>query len=250
MLLRPCYLPASVKSLEPQLQQRFKDLEDRKNWPAMSVEQSWSSRPQLQLEGPRLVQAVQQHLVNHKRQVTEQHFLPMSPLQREACLKTNNIDQLLSNSALVDDVVVSSKDINTKEYQSLSETDQLRVHLQIHIFALETLFHAISQLSRPPGPGPIFHASVKLKLEKSSLGATSLRYLNTIYISGFKVIQLEAFKKSSPFFQTLPQHGDDLRSALGFFNFLLGYVKNLRFFMSKLENFLPKSPSTGKNHRR
>ena len=120
-----------------------------------------------------MVQAVQQHLVNHKRQVTEQHFLPMSSLQREACLKTNDTDQLLSNSALVDDVVVSSKDINTKEYQSLSETDQLRVHLQIHIFALETLFHAISQLSRPPGPGPIFHASVKLKLEKSSLGATS-----------------------------------------------------------------------------
>ena len=209
----------------------------------MSPEQSWSSRPQLQTEGGQLIRAVQNHLIAGQRAKSTRHFLPMDSGQREVCLRQNETDRFLSNSALVDDVVISSKDVNTPQYRDLSEEEKTRLHLQIHIFVLESLFHAIFQLSRPPGAGPAFHASVKVKLEKSSLAAQSLRYLNTIYISGYKVIHLDSFKRSANFFQALPQHGDELRSALGFFNYLLNYCRNLRFYMTKLENFAQKFPA-------
>ena len=243
MLLLPCYQPAPVSSITTEIQQKFEEKENNQGWPSMSPEQSWYGGPQLQLEGAQLIRVVQNHLVTCHRDRSEQHFLPMDPVQRDMCLKKNETDHLLSNSALVDDVVISSKSVNTPQYLSLSEEEQTRLHLQIHIFALETLFHAIAQLSRSPGQGPSFYASVKLKLEKSSLAAQSLRYLNTIYISGFKVIHLDSFKKSANFFQALPQNGDELRSALGFFNYLLNYCQNLRFFMTKLEVFAQKFPA-------
>ena len=104
----------------------------------------------------------------------------MSDADRRNMAAQSRTDQLISNSALVDDLVCSSKSPNTKEFNNLTEVDQLRYHIKVHIFVLEALFQAINSLSEPPGPGPKFKAGLKLKLEKSQLATNSLRYLNII----------------------------------------------------------------------
>ena len=105
------------------------------------------------------------------------------------------------------------------------------------------IFQAIIVLSEEPGDGPDFKASLKLKLEKSTFATDSLRYLNLIYVKGFKVINLNNFKRSSHYIDTLPVYGDELRSALGFFNFLLSFCKALRYHMKQLESFATKHPA-------
>ena len=153
-------------------------------------------------------------------------------------------DTFLSTSALIDDVVCSSKPINTPEYHSLSPDEQTRIHLQIHIHILLTLFQAINTLSQDPGPGPTnFRATLKLKLEKSCFATTSIKYLNLIYIKGFQVINTDNFKKSCKYLDTLPSHGDELRSAIGFTNYLLSFTKSLRYLLRNLEILAAKHPA-------
>ena len=55
MLLLPCYQPAPVNSITPEIQQKFEEKENNQGWPSMSPEQSWYSGPQLQLEGAQLI---------------------------------------------------------------------------------------------------------------------------------------------------------------------------------------------------
>ena len=243
MLLHPCYLPNPVTHISKHLQQDFESKEKNNCWDELSIEHSWSCQPMLHLPGPKLIRDVQLSLMHNARNKSQTHNLPMSPKQREHILSQQNSDQIISNSALVDDLVCTSKSLNTKEYHSLTEAEQLRLHLQIHILTLEAIFQAIKVLSQEPGNGPDFKSSLKLKLEKSSFATDSLRYLNLIYVKGFKVINLNNFKRSSNYIDTLPVHGDELRSALGFFNFLLSFCKSLRYHMKELESFATKHPA-------
>ena len=243
MLLHPCYLPNPVTHISKHLQQDFESKEKNNCWDELSIEHSWSCQPMLHLPGPKLIRDVQLSLMHNARNKSQTHNLPMSLKQREHILSQQNSDQIISNSALVDDLVCTSKSLNTKEYHSLTEAEQLRLHLQIHILTLEAIFQAIKVLSQEPGNGPDFKSSLKLKLEKSSFATDSLRYLNLIYVKGFKVINLNNFKRSSNYIDTLPVHGDELRSALGFFNFLLSFCKSLRYHMKELESFATKHPA-------
>ena len=243
MLLHPCYLPKSVANISPTKQQQFSIKEKNQQWDAITVSHSWSGQPMLHLPGPQIIKDVQTSLMYHTRQSTKIHNLPMSYEQRQHMFNKHTSDQILSNSALIDDLVCSSKALNTKEYHNLNTTEQLRVHLQIHILTLEAIFQAIKVLSQEPGNGPKFKASLKLKLEKSTFATDSLRYLNLIYVKGFKVINLNNFKRSSHYIENMPSHGDELRSALGFFNFLLSFCKSLRYHMKNLESFAIKYPA-------
>ena len=243
MLLHPCYLPNPVTTLSESLQHDFMIKEKGNLWDKLTVAHSWSCQPMLHLSGPRIVRAVQTTLMYSTRKQAETHNLPMSPEMRQHMLNQQGSDQIISNSALVDDLVCSSKPLNTKEYKSLTEAERLRLHLQIHIFTLEAIFQAIIILSEEPGDGPDFKASLKLKLEKPTFATDSLRYLNLIYVKGFKVINLNNFKRSSHYIDTLPVYGDELRSALGFFNFLLSFCKALRYHMKQLESFATKHPA-------
>ena len=242
LLLRDCYLPNPVRHLYPELQQRFLD---KKSCPpdSFSTDQSWSGRPLLNLPGPVLIKKAQAFIMNSPRSLSKDHHLPMSDADRRNMAAQSRTDQLISNSALVDDLVCSSKSPNTKEFTNLTEVDQLRYHIKVHIFVLEALFQAINSLSEPPGPGPKFKAGLKLKLEKSQLATNSLRYLNIIYLKGYKIISLENFKKSYKYIDTLPATGDELRSAIGFFNFLLSFCKNLRFHLKAMETLATKHPA-------
>ena len=243
MLLRECYEPNAVSHLYPELQQKHRDCNEIQSTNSLSIDQSWSGRPLLHLPGPVLVKKLQSHIVNAPRNPSKNHYLPMDPANRQKLLMQNTHDQLISNSALVDDLVCSSKAPNSIEYANLNETGRLKFHINVHIFVLEALFQAINTLSEKPGQGPKFKAGLKLKLEKSQLATNCLRYLNIIYLKGYKIICLENFKKSFKYIDALPATGDDLRSAIGFFNFLLTFCKNLRFHMKCIEDFAAKHPA-------
>ena len=241
LLLRPCYAPSPVTNISPKLESEIEYRKPREN--SVTIDQSWSGDPQLHLPAPKLIKEVQNWLMFHPRDYTPKHNLPMSQEQRKRMLQQGSEDHILSTSALIDDLVCSSKAPNSVEYQNLTLQQQQRVHLQIHILTLQAIFQAINLLSQDPGPGPKYKASLKLKLEKSTFATDSIRYLNLIYIKGFQVINLNNFKKSCKYIDTLPSHGDELRSAMGFFNFLLSFCKALRYHMKHLEAFATKYPA-------
>ena len=246
LLLRPCYKPHPIQGLDPALEKAVVDearipLHLRTEIP---IAESWSGNPLLHLPSPRLIKHIQNSLMHDARNISPHHYIPMSPTDRHRLLNQNTKDTVLSTSALIDDVVCSSKQINSPEYQALSNTEQTRLHFQIHIQILLTLFQAINTLSQDPGPGPTkFKATLKLKLEKSCFATTSIRYLNLIYIKGYQVINTDNFKKSCKYLDTLPSNGDELRSALGFTNYLLAFTKSLRYLVKNLESFAAKHPA-------
>ena len=243
LLLRPCYKPHPVQGSDPTLEEAVLDdartpLHLRTDIP---VAESWSGNPLLHLPAPRLIKHIQNSIMHKDRDISPHHYIPMSPGDRHLLLKQNTKDTILSTSALIDDVVCSSKQINTPEYQALSSTEQTRLHFQIHIQILLTLFQAINTLSQDPGSGPTrFKPTLKLKLEKSCFATTSIRYLNLIYIKGYQVINTDNFKKSCKYLDNLPSNGDELRSALGFTNYLLAFTKSLRYLVKNLESFAAK----------
>ena len=147
----------------------------------------------------------------------------------------NKEDCFIASTALVDDLVTSSKAVDSELYSNMSENEKLQLHFKIHIYVLLSIFSAINALSVDPGPGPKFKSTLKLRLEKSVFAATSLRYLNTIYLRGHKTIDLQNFKRSVAYITEAPATGDELRSAIGFFSFLLNFVPNLRFHLKKTE---------------
>ena len=128
---------------------------------------------------------------------------------------------------------MSSKAINSEEYRALSETEKLRIHFRIHIFILLSIFSSIDALSVDPGDKPPFKPPLKLRLEKSVFASTSIRYLNIVYLRGYKAIDLQNFKQSAVHISELPETGDQLRSAIGFFSFLINFVPNLRFYLRR-----------------
>ena len=247
LLLRPCFKPNPIQGLNPDLEQQIESdniTPSRKGTVQFTTEESWSGCPLLHLKAPKLIKQIQHNLMYGARDLSQNHNLPMSAETRDQLLRKKTEDTFLSTSALIDDVVCSSKPINTPEYHSLSSEEQTRVHLQIHIHILLTLFQAINTLSQNPGPGPTnFKATLKLKLEKSCFATTSIKYLNLIYIKGFQVINTDNFKKSCKYLDTLPSHGDELRSAIGFTNYLLSFTKSLRYLLRNLETLAAKHPA-------
>ena len=243
LLLLPCYKPCPVTNIAPALEAKIERGNHFRNPTPPSVQQSWSGQPLLELPAPQLIKIIQNSLTYKHRERSEGHNLPMPLEQRQQMLKQGSVDQILSRSALIDDLVCSSKAPNTKEYRELSRLQQTKLHLRIHILTLEAIFQSINILSQNPGTGPNFKATLKLKLEKSTFSRESIRYLNLIYIKGFQVINLDNFKKSNKHLEQLPANGDELRSALGFFNFLLSFCKSLRFHMKHLEAFATKHPA-------
>ena len=192
LLLRPCFKPNPIQGLNPDLEQQIESdniAPSCKETVQFTIEESWSGCPLLNLQAPKLIKQIQHNLMYGSRDLSENHNLPMSAETRKQLLRKKTEDTFLSTSALIVDIVCSSKPINTPEYHSLSSEEQTRVHLQIHIHILLTLFQAINTLSQNPGPGPTnFKATLKLKLEKSCFATTSIKYLNLIYIKGFQVI--------------------------------------------------------------
>ena len=164
----------------------------------------------------------------------------MSQADRHKLLSQNTTDKLISNAALIDDLVTCSKGVNSPQYKQMSEEQKLRLHYQIHTFILLSIFSAINALSAPPGDRPPFKATAKLKLEKSCFAAESLRYLNIVYLRGYRAIDLDNFKRSNLYISELPSNGDELRSAIGFFSFLLSFVPNLRFYLKHLNDLASK----------
>ena len=71
----------------------------------------------------------------------------------------------------------------------------------------------------------------------------SLRYLNIVYLRGFRTIDLNNFKRSVLHISEAPPSGDELRSAIGFFSFLLNFVPNLRFYLKHLNTLASKYPA-------
>ena len=246
LLLRPCYKPHPIKGLNPALERTIEEGHTSPTHltPKIPIAASWNGSPLLNLSAPRLIKQIQYNLMYGDRDVSQHHYIPMSPDARQQVLNQKTTDTLLSTSALIDDVVCSSKQINSTEYLALPGVEQTRIHLQIHIQVLIALFQAINALSQDPGIGPDkFGATLKLKLEKSCFATTSIRYLNLIYIKGYQVINTDNFKKSCKYLDTLPSNGDELRSALGFTNYLLSFTKSLRYLVKNLETLATKHPA-------
>ena len=234
MVLQECFSPCPISDLEPSLQSKFVQEEKDASLPNPSVAESWMCRPHINRPGPRLLKAAQKMLLSGPRNPTDHHILPLDLTQRQKLLDQIKEDQFISSSALVDDLVMSSKAINSEEYRALSEPQKLKIHFKIHIFILLSIFSSIDALSVDPGPNPPFKSSLKLRLEKSVFASTSIRYLNIVYLRGYKAIDLQNFKKSAVHISQLPSTGDDLRSAIGFFAFLINFVPNLRFHLKSL----------------
>ena len=234
MVLQECFSPCPISDLEPSLQTKFCQEEKDTSLSNPSVSESWMCRPHINRPGPRLLKAAQKMLLSGPRKSTIHHILPLDLTQRQKLLDQTKEDRFISSSALVDDLVMSSKAINSEEYRALSEPEKLRIHFKIHIFILLSIFSAIDALSVDPGPNPPFKSSLKLRLEKSVFASTSIRYLNIVYLRGYKAIDLQNFKKSAVHISELPSTGDDLRSAIGFFAFLINFVPNLRYHLKSL----------------
>ena len=206
MLLQPCFQPNSVKFISPEFQRQYETTHP----PKMLSEDSWQCRPNLHLPGPRIVKQVQSILLAKDRAPSHKHYLPMSEADRNQLLCQNTVDKLISNAALIDDLVTCSKAINSQEYRQMSEEQKLRLHYQIHTFILLSIFSAINALSALPGDHPPFKSTAKLKLEKSCFAAESLRYLNIVYLRGYRAIDLDNFKRSTLHISELPNTGDEL----------------------------------------
>ena len=248
ILLQDCFLPNSISTMEPKLQSKFlhedanNSLQDANN-PAHNVQQSWLCRPHLHLAGPLLLKKAQEQLFSAPRKTSKQHILPLSQDQRKALLAENREDRLISSTALLDDLITSSKSVNSEQYGLLSDTEKLKIQFKIHTFILLSIFSAINTLSAQPGTHPPFQSSLKLRLEKSVFAATSLRYLNIVYLRGHRAIDLQNFKKSIIHISELPITGDQLRSALGFYAFLINFVPNLRFHLKNLNSLADLHPA-------
>ena len=243
MLLHDCFSPNPIANLEPTLQCEFREKEENGLYPSISVPESWMGHPNLHCPGPRLLKLAQKTLLSGPRNISNLHILPLDLNQRQILLSLHKEDRLISSSALIDDLVTSSKAINSEEYWTLPETEKLRVHFKIHIFILLSIFSAINALSVDPGDAPPFRSSLKLRLEKSVFAATSIRYLNIVYLRGYKAIDLQNFKKSAVHISEIPATGDDLRSAIGFFSFLINFVPNLRFHLKNLISLADDHPA-------
>ena len=244
MLLQNCFRPNSIADLEPSLQSKFREEEQKGFDPNnISITDSWICRPNLDCPGPRLLKSAQRVLLSGPRQISNHHILPLDSNQRQTLKTQNKEDRFISSSALVDDLVTSSKAINSEEYRALSEIEKLRIHFKIHIFILLSIFSSIDALSEDPGDKQPFKSSLKLRLEKSVFAATSIRYLNIVYVRGYKAIDLQNFKKSVAYISQLPASGDELRSAIGFFAFLISFVPNLRFHLKSLSSLADNHPA-------
>ena len=252
MVLQDCFLPRSIKDIAPELQQQFDHGEKNGLWTKMSSDISWLCQPNLLLPGPQLIKSAQKALLCDPKSSTDQHILPLSLPRRRELLMENKEDCFIASTALVDDLVTSSKAVDSELYSNMSENEKLQLHFKIHIYVLLSIFSAINALSVDPGPGPKFKSTLKLRLEKSVFAATSLRYLNTIYLRGHKTIDLQNFKRSVAYITEAPATGDELRSAIGFFSFLLNFVPNLRFHLKKLnalaETYPAKKSIMWENH--
>ena len=248
ILLKDCFLPNSISSMEPMLQSKFlqEDANSSRhdaNNPSHDVQQSWLCRPHLHLAGPLLLKKAQKLLFSAPRRTSKQHILPLNQDQRKALLAENKEDNLISSTALLDDLITSSKSVNSKQYRLLSDIEKLRIQFKIHTFILLSIFSAINTLSAQPGAHPPFQSSLKLRLEKSVFAATSLRYLNIVYLRGHRAIDLQNFKKSIIHISELPTTGDQLRSALGFYAFLINFVPNLRYHLKSLNSLADLHPA-------
>ena len=243
MVLRDCFSPSSIADIEPTLQCNFTRDKTDSSIPTISVSESWLCRPHLDRPGPRLLKSAQKALLTGSRQPTKYHALPLQAAKRRELLNQDKEDRFISSSALVDDLVMSSKAINSEEYRALSETEKLRIHFRIHIFILLSIFSSIDALSVDPGDKPPFKSPLKLRLEKSVFASTSIRYLNIVYLRGYKAIDLQNFKQSAVHISELPETGDQLRSAIGFFSFLINFVPNLRFYLKGLTSLAEAHPA-------
>ena len=243
MVLQDCFSPSPISDIEPSLQHQFCQESDDSTIQNVSVSESWMCRPHLNHPGPRLLKLAQKRLLSGPRQLAKEHNLPLQPERRKELLDQDKEDRVISTSALVDDLVMSSKAINSEEYRALSETEKLRVHYRIHIFILLSMFSSINTLSVNPGENPPFKSSLKLRLEKSVFAATSIRYLNIVYLRGYKAIDIQNFKQSAVHISELPSTGDNLRSAVGFFSFLISFVPSLRYYLKDLTTLADAHPA-------
>ena len=243
MVLQDCFSPSPISDIEPSLQHQFCQESDDSTIRNVSVSESWMCRPHLNRPGPRLLKLAQKRLLSGPRRLAKEHNLPLQPERRKELLDQDREDRVLSTSALVDDLVMSSKAINSEEYRALSETEKLRVHYRIHIFILLSMFSSINTLSVNPGENPPFKSSLKLRLEKSVFAATSIRYLNIVYLRGYKAIDIQNFKQSAVHISELPSTGDNLRSAIGFFSFLISFVPSLRYYLKDLTTLADAHPA-------
>ena len=159
----------SAKFIAPEYQKQYETVPP----PEMSSEESWMCRPNLHLPGPKIVKQAQSVLFAKNRPTSSSHYFPMSQADRHKLLSQNTTDKLISNAALIDDLVTRSKGVNSPQYKQMSEEQKLRLHYQIHTFILLSIFSAINALSAPPGDRPPFKATAKLKLEKSCFAAES-----------------------------------------------------------------------------
>ena len=108
MILRDCFQPLPIAQDQPELQKQFLE-EQKSNSQPISLAESWLSRPQLDQPGPLLLPRAQAKLLSHPRKVSDSHILPLDRQQREVMLNQSTEDVLISRSALIDDIIISSK---------------------------------------------------------------------------------------------------------------------------------------------
>ena len=233
LIFRPAYLPKPLpKKLTLPLPSK-----------PMTTEESYGMQPPLGQPACALFRRVIDREIFQAREKSPNHFLPIEEKQR-ARLEATSKKSLLQVTTLIDDNAIASRPHEC--FQQLPEKEQTTIHLNIHLLAIKQLFLTMIQSSPAPSQETPCPSPIKLKLEKSVFLANHCRFLNTVYLDNFQVIQLESYKRTYDSLEKPPATGDQLRSVLSFLTYFLNFIPRLRFLAQPLETFARKHPGAQK----
>jgi len=232
--LAPCYKP---KPLPPELMKARLHKPDI----PLTIQETYDVTPPLHLQACALLRKIADRECYLQRAEDSHHYLPLTAQERQQINRQPG-PHLLDFTALIDDACVATRDI--PQIKNLDTTEQIRVHLNIHIHALKTVFIALFQASPPVGNKSQPPSPMKIKFEKSSFFSSSARFLNYIYLRNHVVINLDSYKKHYSSLDNPPQTGEELKSFLSWITYFSNYIPCLRFLASALNKFATTHPGS------